>query len=463
MGARIATKGVFATAKMKTFPLLLFFLAIFLVGCGTVSESPQPTTPVANAGADQVVFVNYQCQLDGSASTGNLAAYSWNIKQLPAGVVAPAITLSGKKAYFNPTATGTYEFSLELSNSLGVSTDEVRITVVPFSAPSIEAGFFGMCAHLNSHDGVAGGDIDAMIAKMQDLGVEYVRFDFDWKEIEAADDIFTFSVYDNILTKLEAAGIKVLGILDYLNTWSNPTDGNATEINRFADFALNTVRHFKGRIKYWQVWNEPNNEIFWGKAPNAVNYTLLLKAAYSAAKQGDPAAAVLIGGLVGNGIDEFIYMSGSTPITFAAKNYLSDVYAAGGKDYFDVAAIHPYISATDISLTASLEAAISATKALMAGNGDASKEVWITELGPLFFPPVAIDPISSKGYTESEVAGWLSLIYGNLKGKVDSLFWYELRDYPGGLSILNPNWEGLVQSGGSPKAAYNAYKDLAKP
>ncbi len=448
---------------MRKFAWLLFLPVILLAGCATVSPSPQPTTPVANAGADQTVFNNYQCQLDGSASTGNLAAYAWTATRLPDGVAAPAVLLAGKKAYFTPTVVGTYEFSLILSNSLGTSSDEVRITVVPFYAPTIEAGFFGICAHLNSHDGTSGGDLDTSIARMQDLGVEYARFDFDWKMIEASDDVFTFSVYDSILAKLEAAGIKTVGILDYGNSWSDPTGGDTVEIDRFADFTLNTVRHFKDKVRYWQIWNEPNNQLFWGRVPDAGNYTKLLKAAYSAAKQADLDAVVVIGGLVGNGLDEYIYYSGGTPLIFASRDFLPGVYAAGGKGYFDVAAIHPYIYATAIDSTASLEAGISAGRALLAANGDGSMEMWITELGPLFFPPVPLDPLSAVGYTEGQVASWLSLIYGNLKGKVGRLFWYELRDYPGGLSIFDPNWEGLVRSDYTTKEAYAAYKNLVKP
>ena len=123
------------------FPLILLILILSLpLGCGKAVKGPEPTVPQANAGEDQTVFVDYQCQLDGSLSTGNLAAYLWRVKALPGGASTPEVASSGEaKAYFIPDTLGTYEFELELSNVLGISTDEVKITIVPFYAPTIEA------------------------------------------------------------------------------------------------------------------------------------------------------------------------------------------------------------------------------------------------------------------------------------------------------------------------------------
>ena len=291
---------------------------------------------------------------------------------------------------------------------------------------------------------------------MSQAGVQFVRFDFDWKDIEPSNDTFAFASYDNIVSKLKQQGIKILGILDYDNTWSDPKTGNATEINHFADFAYNTVKHFKNDIKYWQVWNEPNNVNFW-TSPNAQNYTKLLKKAYAAVKQGNPNAVVVLGGLMGNGIEAYNFLG----IDFAIADFLSDIYSNGGRDYFDVASIHPYNYATDVTSTVSMEAAMDAARTLMNNNGDSAKELWVTELGPLRFPPTAYPFISSRGYSEAEVADWLTLIYTNLSSKCNKLFWYELRDHPT-QTLGEFYWEGLVQKDYTQKQAYTTYKNLPK-
>ncbi|MEE8637831.1 MAG: family 1 glycosylhydrolase [Candidatus Margulisiibacteriota bacterium] len=452
----------------KLLPLMLLLLLFSLpLGCAYEVNKPQPTVPHANAGEDQTVFEDFQCQLNGSLSTGDLATCFWRVKTLPSGASTPEVTSSGElKAYFTPTTLGTYEFEIGLCNELGSSTDQVKITAVSFRTPSIEAGFYGMCAHLQSHDGENEEDLDRTIQMMSEIGVQFVRFDFDWKDIEPENEDFDFSKYENIIAKLKEKNIKILGILTLRpgGSWSDPTTGDEQEIDHFADFAYNTVKHFKTDVKFWEIWNEPNNDFFW-EDPSFVNYTKLLRAAYGAVKQADPDAVVILGGIVGDGVEEAYLEDGVVRIVYGRGGFLAGIYANLGRNYFDVAAIHPYPFAKDIDSTASLVTAINTAKMIMTLQGDYSKQLWLTELGPMFFPPEEINFISpDRAYTESEVAGWLDLIYTDLKTQCDKLFWYEFRDYPGSFSLQNlaPNWEGLVDEDYNTKEAYTAYENLSK-
>ena len=449
----------------KKIPIFfIFIILVFFLGCGrAVQKQLIPTVPIANAGEDQTVFINLQCELDGGLSTGNLANYLWRVKSVPAGGASPTIVFGNSpKAYFTPTRLGTFEFELELSNSLGISTDEVKINVTPFLAASAEAGFHGVCAHLQSHDG--GADLDRSISMLSDMGAKFVRFDFDWKDIEPQDDRFDFSKYDAIVSRLRQNNIQILGILDYGNTWSDPTSGDLKEIDRFADFVYNTTKHFKTEIKHWQIWNEPNNYLFWS-SPNAGNYFNLLKFSYAAVKQGNPEAVVVLGGINGNGKDSVTILG--LNLNFAKANFLPELYSLGAKDYFDVAAIHPYTYADSVTSAASIKTAVDDARAIMNTNGDGAKSLWITELGPLLFPPddaYFLITVLFGSFSDDQVASWLSLIYTDLKPKCDKLFWYELRDDPNAFSLtnFNPNWEGLVKSDYTKKLAYPAYKNLSK-
>jgi len=271
---------------MKIRVLFLLLAASFLLGCGKgVPNAPSVT---ANAGEDQTVFINLQCELDGSASTGTPESFSWSVKTLPSGVSSLTIVSSGeKKAFFTPSASGAYEFTLSVQKGEDFSEDTVKYTVVPFSKASIDSGFYGVCAHLSSHDGSTEADLDAHINSPQDIGAQFVRFDFDWEDIEPSNDRFDFSKYDSIAAKLKAKNIKILGVLDYGNLWCDPTTGETSAINKFADFAYNAAKHFKLNIKLWEIWNEPNNPFFW-TTTSAEAYTRLLKASYGAVKQADP-------------------------------------------------------------------------------------------------------------------------------------------------------------------------------
>jgi len=80
-------------------------------------------------------------------------------------------------------------------------------------------------------------------------------------------------------------------------------------------------------VRMWQIWNEPNVYPFWPQSPRPfyVGYVSLLRAAHAAIKQADPGVKVVLAGL---------------------PNYswidLRRIVKHGGRNQFDIAAVHPY-------------------------------------------------------------------------------------------------------------------------
>lgn len=129
-------------------------------------------------------------------------------------------------------------------------------------------------------------------------------------------------------------------------------------------------------VRTYEVWNEPNHVRFWPSGPNASEYTALLAAAHAAIKQADGGATVLLGGLSKSDYD-----------------FLAEVYAAGGRPYFDAVALHPYTGSADprwcwtepgsTRLAKDSFCAIEEARRTMEANGDSSKAIWATEFGVL--------------------------------------------------------------------------------
>ena len=90
--------------------------------------------PVARAGADQTVPVNTVVQLDGSGSTddGEALTYDWNITIRPTGSTTAALSdKTDPTPTFTPDETGTYIVALTVTDVYGKSdTDDVNITAV---------------------------------------------------------------------------------------------------------------------------------------------------------------------------------------------------------------------------------------------------------------------------------------------------------------------------------------------
>lgn len=97
----------------------------------------------------------------------------------------------------------------------------------------------------------------------------------------------------------------------------------APEDQAWRQFITELVSRWKGRVKYWEIWNEPSYvSCFWLDGSPA-SYGRTLKSAYEAAKAVDPDCVVLSGGLFP-----------------AALNFMEEAIRSTNGCYFDVMGIH---------------------------------------------------------------------------------------------------------------------------
>ncbi|MEI8176965.1 MAG: glycosyl hydrolase, partial [Candidatus Omnitrophota bacterium] len=201
---------------------------------------------------------------------------------------------------------------------------------------------------------------------------------------------------------------------------------------------------YKDRVRHWEVWNEPDYEFFW-KPPSPAKYVKLLKATSLAAKKIDPGCKIILGGLMGWGAPYIYYP------------FIDDVYKNGGKDYFDIAAFHPYTMPHDPEKDNLLKLKIEDLVSRMATGGDSHKPIWITELG---WPSnKLLDTNSDRGVTPDQQAEYLVKAYGICLSypQVKKVFWYGFRDV--GTEPKNTeNHFGLIANDLTPKPSYFAYK-----
>ena len=226
-------------------------------------------------------------------------------------------------------------------------------------AQPAEQSPYGICAHVSRH-----GDHELAAQEfqlMRQAGISWARTDFDWTTVQPRQDgPWDYSMIDRTVQLAEEGGITILPILGYDVAWARPA---YTHLDAWRQYVRNIVSRYKGRLHYWEVWNEPDLEQFWKDTPDAAHYTLLLKAAYEEIKAVDPSAQVLLGGVSGIPMD-----------------YLKGIYDAGGGAFFDIMNVHPY--RYPLTPEASpLKDDLYKLRQLMAHYGDAAKPVWITEIG----------------------------------------------------------------------------------
>ena len=217
---------------------------------------------------------------------------------------------------------------------------------------------YGICEHVACR-GFDHDNCDREFAQIAKAGVTWVRTDFLWGICEPKDGEWDWSVFDDTVAKAEAHGLTLLPILCY----DSPVRGKHAweEPDRWCRFVRETVRRYRRSFRVVEVWNEPNI-FFWKPHPDAAQYTALLKETYRVVKEEAPEIEVMIGGMAGVPLD-----------------YLEKVYAAGGKDFFDIMNVHPY--SWPAPPDGRLDVELKGLKDLMAKHGDAAKPIWITEHG----------------------------------------------------------------------------------
>lgn len=237
---------------------------------------------------------------------------------------------------------------------------------------------------------------------LKSAGVGWVRQQFPWKEIERDAkgnywdhkwNVDAWANYDSVVDVTQAFGLDLIARVDTSPDWSRPNrrPGDAwhqappERFEDYGDFLYTLASRYRGKIRAYQVWNEPNLAIEWGQqAPDPGAYTRLLGIAYRRIKEADPDAIVLSAAMAPT-IEESDRALNELP-------FLQQMYDAGARGSFDVLAVQAYglrsgpddlrLTSGDVNFSRTL-----VVRELMVKNGDAAHPIWATEMGWNAPPP----------------------------------------------------------------------------
>lgn len=192
------------------------------------------------------------------------------------------------------------------------------------------------------------------------------------------------SNFDAELAEAKRVNMKVLVTITYAYGAIGCSNGHCApkDLAAWGEYTGKLVNRWKtnhpGLVTAVEIWNEANNKPFWDPV-DVVKYTELLKRSYTAIKAADPSVKVLFSGPAPGGGNK---SADSTNDPANPATFVKQIYANGGKNYFDAGANHPYDTH---SLTAN--AAGQGTRnnfwirKVMDANGDQAKQLWGTEAG----------------------------------------------------------------------------------
>lgn len=288
---------------------------------------------------------------------------------------------------------------------------------------------------------------EQLVKLIKDAGIGWVRQVIRWDLIEPTKGRFEWAGLDAAIKMLRKNGINIYGLFLW-KKWIDPTTAKPEALSAWANFVQKVVQRYKGDIKYWEVWNEPDYDGFWNP-PDARNYVRLLQVTYTSAKKVDPECKIISGGLMGWGPKSPYFP------------FIDELYKQGAKGYFDILAIHPHTMPDDPQKDDMLKRKIEDAITRIAFHRDSKRSIWITEIG---WPSNRLlDPESKRGVTPQQQAEYLkkamdiSLSYK----QIEKIFWYGFRDVGTDPSESEHHY-GLVSFDLKPKPSYFAYKDYIR-
>ncbi len=185
---------------------------------------------------------------------------------------------------------------------------------------------------------------DSLLDKAAEIGVKWTRLGASWPGIEKEKGKYDWSRTEIAFTKIFDKGITpfvTLGggnkLYTELTTYDDPKLAeiygyrpgpptlNPEALEAWLKFVRATVEKYKDKIKYWEIWNEPNHRNYWGAPPDGKDYGKLLKVTAYLIKEIDP-EAIIIGGS----------MAGINP------GFTEDFLSVGTADLIDIISYHNY-------------------------------------------------------------------------------------------------------------------------
>ena len=267
------------------------------------------------------------------------------------------------------------------------------LTAMTFAQEPVPATFFGMIAH------------EGVVKKRPFPSVPFGSLRLwdthtKWLDLEPKQGVYDWDPLDRWLEAAEAHHLEVLYTFGGVPAWASGDrndpkcssekknwgpgschppadlreDGSGSD-QAFKDFVTALAKRAHGRIKYWEIWNEPQNLFFWNG--NMAQMVRMAQDMRTIVKGIDPDAM-----FVSPGAGWFDEHPEKKQTNWNAMQWTDAFMAAGGTKHFDIFAVHAYLKGEcptgrwDSDLIATR---IQGVRKLMKKNGIEDMPIWNTE------------------------------------------------------------------------------------
>ena len=298
--------------------------------------------------------------------------------------------------------TGEEEFSAQVKGLTDLMSDQLRprLRLAPDVAMQhADVDPFGVNVFLEQEADPAKRELAVQMAA--DAGYHWLRQEFPWEDIEihARGDFedrrhepyrSAWEKYDHIVDLAEQYDMELIVRISNPPAWSRAGGDDVgayappDDLQDFANFVAAVAERYRGRVRYYQIWNEPNIYPEWGSySISPEEYVELLKTGATAAREADANAVIIAGALAAT-----INLQPDAPPPLNSLSdllFLQRMYDAGAAPYFDIASVQGYglwSGPTDQRMHPRVlnVSHHQFLRDLMVENGDGHKPIWISEM-----------------------------------------------------------------------------------
>jgi len=281
------------------------------------------------------------------------------------------------------------------------------------------------------------------------LGVKWARCQTGWARTEKTRGQYDFGWLDEVVDGLLKIGIQPWFNLGYGNPLYTPkADATAVgwvpvfdeaAMEGWKKFTAKLAEHFKGRVRHYEIWNEPNLTGFWkpGKTDPAA-YVKLVKETAPIIRQR-VSDTVIVG----------------CALARMPMDYLKKCLEAGLAEHVDAVSYHPYRELPEVGY----EEDVRGVRELLAQHNGSRIKLWQGECGCPSQKGGA-GALSKTDWNETRQAKWLlRRIVSDLRMEVELTSYFLIVDLVGYRG--STNWKGLLRGADyTPKPAFFAYQNL---
>lgn len=265
--------------------------------------------------------------------------------------------------------------------------------------------------------------------------INLLRISFGWDAIETEKGKFEWLFWDDFVKMaVDDYGITLVPYICYTPQWISRGASDTLffwnyppkDFNEFGVFMTHLVNRYKDRIKTWELWNEPDIEIYW--QGSVKEFAEFIKVGADAVKKADPSSKVVLGGLA---YDPY---------------FLLHLFRDNGlSPYIDIVNCHNYYETWHRHPIESITEYINEISDIIWRYGN-NQSLWMAEVGYSTFRKGARVSESYSAYYDYEhtpeyqaVELFKTLVLAVSTEKLSAITWYELKDLPPSEGVIGDN------------------------